>query len=278
MHPMFGIGSVARLAQVSVRTLRYYDEIGLLRPVWVDPATGYRWYEAGQLHRLHRILALRDLGVRLAEIARLLDDDVTVADLRGILLLRRAEAHDRLTAEAERLARVDARLHQMEEPMMTAYEVVVKSIEPERVVAITEEVASVEGIGAVHARLWPRLHEALEELGLERVAPSIAVETGENPIRFTAALPVPHDVRVAGGDVVALELPGIARAATTVMYGTPDFDAGFEALRAWIGNAGERAAGELREVYLDCDGPRSTWVVELQLALNGSDAARPANA
>src|SRR3954453_20263808 len=130
---MFVIGTVARLAQVSVRTLRYYDEIGLLRPVWVDPATGYRWYDPDQLHRLHRILALRELGVRLVDIGRLLDEDVAVADLRGILLLRRAEAHDRRAAEAGRLARVEARLRQMEEPDMEDYEVVVKAAEPVRV-------------------------------------------------------------------------------------------------------------------------------------------------
>lgn len=52
---MYGIGTVARLAQVSVRTLRYYDGLGLLRPIWADPDTGYRWYAPDQLHRLHRI-------------------------------------------------------------------------------------------------------------------------------------------------------------------------------------------------------------------------------
>ena len=68
---MYGIGTVARLAQVSVRTLRYYDELGLLRPRWTDPGTGHRWYAPDQLPRLHRILALRDLGVGLADIGRL---------------------------------------------------------------------------------------------------------------------------------------------------------------------------------------------------------------
>ena len=101
---MYRIGTVARLAQVSVRTLRHYDDVGLLTPTRVDPETGYRWYGPEQLARLHRILALRDLGVPLGEIAELLGNDVTVEQLRGILLLRRAEAHDRIAEEAERLA------------------------------------------------------------------------------------------------------------------------------------------------------------------------------
>lgn len=53
---MFSIGEFARLGGVSVRTLRHYDEIGLLRPAQVDPVTGYRGYLASQLGQLNRIL------------------------------------------------------------------------------------------------------------------------------------------------------------------------------------------------------------------------------
>ena len=56
---MYGIGTVARLAQVSVRTLRHYDEVGLLKPAHVDPLTGDRRYTPDQVLRLHRILVLR---------------------------------------------------------------------------------------------------------------------------------------------------------------------------------------------------------------------------
>ena len=69
-------------------------------PAWVDPQSGYRWYTPEQLHRLHRILVLRDLGVSLAEIASLLDAEVTIEQLRGILLLREAEARERMEAES----------------------------------------------------------------------------------------------------------------------------------------------------------------------------------
>ena len=72
---MYGIGLVARLAQVSVRTLRHYDNLGLLKPSHVDPLTGYRHYTPDQVLRLHRILVLRDLGVPLAQIGGLIDDD-----------------------------------------------------------------------------------------------------------------------------------------------------------------------------------------------------------
>jgi DNA-binding transcriptional MerR regulator len=92
---MFSIGEFARFAGVSVRTVRYYDEVGLLPPVAVDPATGYRSYGADQLARLHRIVALKELGLSLRQLQPLLDD-LDPAELRGMLQLRRAELEDRV--------------------------------------------------------------------------------------------------------------------------------------------------------------------------------------
>ena len=70
---MFSIGEFARLGAVSIRTLRHYDEIGLLPPAEVDPVTGYRFYSAKQLRQLNRIVALKDLGLTLGQIRQLLD-------------------------------------------------------------------------------------------------------------------------------------------------------------------------------------------------------------
>lgn len=276
---MFGIGTVASMAQVSVRTLRYYDETGLLHPAWVDPETGYRWYGPDEIHRLHRILALRDLGVSLTEIAVLLESDLSTDALRGILLLRRAEARDRMAAESKRLARVEARLNQLEEPAMTTYDIVTKAVEPIWVLATDTEVPDVSGIVDAHGRTWPRLHAVLDELGVSFTAPSIAVEApfaadagtaghqGPGPIRLTLGLPVPESVHHESTDVSTRVLPGHAQVASTVVRGDEDFGAGFDALERWIRDAGLTRTGELRELYLDCDGPRGTWVTELQLVL-----------
>jgi DNA-binding transcriptional MerR regulator len=87
---MIRIGDFSRLSRVSVKTLRFYDEKGLLRPIQVDWFTGYRHYEYHQLPRLYRILALKDLGFSLEEIGELLRDDVTTGHLRGMLKLRQA--------------------------------------------------------------------------------------------------------------------------------------------------------------------------------------------
>ena len=127
---------------------------------------------------------------------------------------------------------------------MSDYDVVVKRTDAEWVVAITETIDTLDDIVATHGRLWPRLHLILGQIDVERVPPSIAVERGGGPIEFTAALPVPDGTTYDGDGARTLELPGLARAATTVMYGD-DFNGGFGALY--------------------------TWVVELQLALQPRD-------
>ncbi len=91
---MFNIGEFARLGGVSARTLRHYDEIGLLRPATVDPDTGYRGYSAAQLGQLTRIMALKELGLSLPQVRRLIDG-ITLDDLHGMLMLRRVQSGSR---------------------------------------------------------------------------------------------------------------------------------------------------------------------------------------
>ena len=107
---MLTIGDFARHGRVSVRMLRHYDAIGLLRPAHVDPSSGYRFYKAAQLSRLNRIVALKDLGFTLQQVQAILDEDVSTEELRGMLRLRRAELEAALAATASGLAQVEARL------------------------------------------------------------------------------------------------------------------------------------------------------------------------
>ena len=92
---MFSIGEFARMGTVSVRTLRHYDDIGLLHPAHVDPETGYRSYTADQLGQLNRIIALKDLGFSLTMTGKLISG-ITLEELRGMLTLRRAQLEQEL--------------------------------------------------------------------------------------------------------------------------------------------------------------------------------------
>ncbi len=84
---MFKIGEFSKLSQVTVKTLRYYDESGLLKPAEVGRFTSYRYYSADQWPRLNRVLALKELGLLLGQIARLLDEGLSPDQLRGMFKL-----------------------------------------------------------------------------------------------------------------------------------------------------------------------------------------------
>ena len=111
MLTMFKIGEFSRFTRVSVKTLRHYDEIGLLRPRVVDRCTKYRYYSADQVPRLNQILALRELGFSLEQIGQLLEAELSLEQLRGMFQRKRTEITTRLRAEEEQLGRVDACEH-----------------------------------------------------------------------------------------------------------------------------------------------------------------------
>ncbi len=124
---MFKIGEFSKLSRVTVKTLRYYDEIGLLKPAEVDRFTSYRYYSVSQLPRLNRILALKDLGLSLDQIGQLLKDDLSPEQIRGMLRLKQAEIRQQVQEEQARLARVEQRLRYIEqEDKMPNYDVVIK--------------------------------------------------------------------------------------------------------------------------------------------------------
>src|SRR5688572_28513677 len=111
---MFKIGEFSKIAQVSGRLLRYYDEIGLLKPQHIDKWTGYRYYTANQLPRLNRILALKELGLSLDQIQQLLDEDIGTDEIRKLYLERKAQLEQSLRDELVRLQQVQLRLNQLD--------------------------------------------------------------------------------------------------------------------------------------------------------------------
>jgi effector-binding domain-containing protein len=250
---MFKIGDFSKLSQVPVKTLRYYDELGLLKPAEVDRWTSYRYYSADQLPRLNRILALKGLGLSLAQIARLLDGDLPPAQIRGMLRLKQAELQQRVQEEQARLARVEARLKQIEqEGKMPAYEVVLKKVEPQMVVAIRDTIPTYSDQGP----LWTELAAYLEQHEARATGPSLTLyhdtEYRERDVDVEVATPVsappPESDRVT-----VRQLLGAEEMACVVHQGSYDtLSQAYNALLAWIEANGYRIVGPNREIYLCC--------------------------
>ena len=102
---MFRIGEFSRLTQVSIRMLRYYDEVGILKPAEVDKWTGHRLYSVEQIPCLNKILYLRDSGLNISEIALALrtDDQSLLTQLDK----KRLEIECAIQAEQEKLKKIE---------------------------------------------------------------------------------------------------------------------------------------------------------------------------
>jgi DNA-binding transcriptional MerR regulator/effector-binding domain-containing protein len=226
---MFKIGDFSRLAQVSVRMLRHYDKLGLLTPNHTDQWTGYRYYTIDQLPRLNRIVALNGLGLTLQEIADLLGDDnaLPAEQLRGMLLLRRAELERELEERRWQLASVEARLQQIEqENDPDPYEIVVKSVAPLPVAALRLTIPTVAEVGYYCNTLYGQLYRQLAAAGVAWDEPELTLyhndEYTETDIDMEVATPVDAALVAAPPPVEHLmfrELPGHDLVAALVFEG-----------------------------------------------------------
>lgn len=80
---MLKISEFSRISQVTIKTLHYYDKLDLLKPAQIEKSTGYRFYSVEQLSRIHRIMALKELGLSLEQIGMMLDQDLSVDEIVG---------------------------------------------------------------------------------------------------------------------------------------------------------------------------------------------------
>ena len=255
---MFRIGEFSRIARVSARLLRYYDELGLLKPGVVDAATGYRYYTSSQLQRLNRILVLKDLGLSLEQIGGVIDQEASADQLRAMLEVRRSDAERALADEAARLRQIEARIAQLDTGSGTDLDDVLIRAEPaRRIVSVRDTVASfVEArqiIGEL-ARTVPKQlpRESLGQIvGIAHSAEfepdAIDVELG-----FVMNGELPAVLPTVGKWTLAVrELPAVPSMAACVRVGLPEHA---HLVTGKIGRYvelnGYRLAGPSREVFL----------------------------
>jgi DNA-binding transcriptional MerR regulator len=269
---MFKIGDFSNLTRVPVRTLHYYDDIGLFTPQHVDPFTGYRYYSFEQLPRLNRILALKDLGFALEQIAHMLDENISADELSGMLRLRRAELQQQVEDTQERLARVEARLKQIrEEGKMSEHEILIKRVEPVKIASAREVVAAPEQMRERCTALLDAACELIKQADLKGTGTTLALyhdnSLGGIDVEMAEFLSDSTNPSAKLGQAGVRELPAVETMATVVYHGSYDNFAAVGELHAamgrWIENNGYRINGPNREIYLHYS-PGADGVMELQ--------------
>ena len=268
---MLNIGEFARLGQVSPRMLRHYDRIGLLTPDRVDPQSGYRSYGVGQLLRLHRLLALRDLGFTLEQVGRLLDGELPVEQLRGMLRLRRAQLEQTLADEQARLRRIEAHLRAIEgSHTVDSHDILIKQTQPLRVAETKGTAAGLasEYIAPLFMALAPKLARHVQQSGAQ---PGTLVGYYDEPaedgtVGVHVAFEIGDQAVPAADGIEIVELPVVEVASVMHRGDMDDIGLVYEDLIRWIEDSGHRLAGYSRELYLEM-GENGPNVTELQMPI-----------
>ena len=264
---MFGIGEFSRIARVSCRLLRYYDEIGLFAPARIDEATGYRYYSAAQLPRLNRILVLRELGLTLEQIGRAIGGELPAAELRGMLLMRRSEIEQTMAAQAQRLRQIESRIAQIEVEGQAVDDVLVRREPARRLLSMRQTVPSfAEGVRLIGELLAsvPRLvgEGALGEFVAIAHAQDFEPENLDVEFGFflASAVKPPEGFQLS-------ELASVEHLACCVRVGPPQAAHLTTArIGRFIEANGYRVSGPNREVFLQRPASRNMddAVVEMQ--------------
>ena len=272
---MFRIGEFSKIARVSGRLLRYYDEIGLLSPQSIDPETGYRYYSARQLPRLNRILVLKELGLSLEHIARLLDQETSAEEIRGMLTFRKAQIEQSLQEEMERLRIVEVRLQQIDtHGQMQEPDVILKAVPAAPFLSLRDVLPGMDAIERLVRRIATAVPARVGRPNLGHLAVII-----HSPLYDPAALDVevgylllgkgPQSLNLSEEEVLTLRtLPAVETMATLAHVGrVSDSHRSSGALAGWMERHGWQMSGTGREllIQLPQSQEQDEAVVEIQL-------------
>ena len=155
---MYQIGLFSKINHITTKTLRHYDEIGLLKPDFVDYSSGYRYYTSKQLPRLHRILALKQLGLSLGEIKELIENPVNI---EMFLKMKEKELIKQIREDEQKLGQVRSWQEILQGGRIMNYSAIIKELP-----AVT--VASMRTIAPSYNsyfELMPRMGEEMKRQG-----------------------------------------------------------------------------------------------------------------
>lgn len=249
MPSQYRIGEFAALSGVSAKTLRFYDEIGLLHPASIDPRTRYRFYVPQQLEELASILALKEIGVPLAEVrnfTRKAGAGSSSGDRREMLGDLKRTLELSIQTASQSLNWVNAALKELD-GSSRPIPVVVKRRQPVLIASIRSRLGNYAEISRLEKELSDALpqHAVGELRGVlwHRCADSGALE-GEAFVGLKE--------RVAARSLYDLkQLPAATLACAYSDWDDDRSEQTYRAITRWMNIRGYRLAGPKREIYLD---------------------------
>ena len=262
---LYKIGMFAAMNHVTVKTLRFYEEQGLLNPALIHPETGYRYYTLSQMAVLHQITALKLAGFTLEEIARINSG----ADEKAVLLKKKSELLTKISELTRQIAMVDGYLSRKETRLCTP--VLIKTI-PETTVAYLR--TRLKSYDNLFDRM-PEMGALMEKAGCECAVPEYCFTAYPEPGYREADILVEIcesvvEAKEETGDLQFKTLPGIQAACVFHRGSYRTFSQSYETVLRYIEENGYEIAGEIRESYIDGvwnKDDESQWLSEIQVPI-----------
>jgi effector-binding domain-containing protein len=241
------IGQFSKVCWLSIKALRLYDELGLLEPAFIDPRTGYRYYEPAQASRARAIALLRSLDMPLLDIKDLLAES-DPDKLRSKLEAHHADLESRLRDHQYMLRRVEQLMKRGE---LVSYEITVKEIEPTRVVGAIVDTTP-ESISSDAPAVYHQLYDSLTRRSIAPAGPPrlIYLEMEDDAWRIEPCVPVAEDIN--GEDELQVHEMRGGRVATALHVGPYDeLGIAWDEVSKWVTARGHKTGAQPYDVYLN---------------------------
>ena len=244
---MLKIGEFSKISRVSIRMLRHYDDIGLLKPAELDDLTGYRYYREEQLFIIGRITALKDMGFALADIVRILEIHDDKEQLDAFLSAREKELTEQAKLTEYRLMLLDTARKRLRKEQNMSFDVTLKTI-PERYAATVHMIVpryEDEGIA------WAKLREVKNLVPAEpcyAIAEFLDDEFKEENVELIVSMSV--NGKYEDTENVKFKTIPAAKVASCVVKGSYDqMSDACATVISWINANGYKLSGPMFNIY-----------------------------
>ncbi len=265
---MFKIGDFSKLTRVSVRMLRHYDEIDLLKPNSIDNFTAYRFYSADQIPRVNRIQVLRQMGFSLSEIVGLMEKDLDSKQLISLLMNRKREISEIINNENEKLLRVESLIRFIDkEDSIMKYDICIKSIPAYKVISLRDIIPAYNEEG----KLWQELHAFTSKNNIKGIAPFYAIYNDEgykeSDVDVEVTMCINESV-VETERIKVKELEEVPEMAVILHQGPfEEMSSAYHALGVWMASNNYEMHGQTRAIYHKgpwCETDSANYLTEIQ--------------
>jgi DNA-binding transcriptional MerR regulator/effector-binding domain-containing protein len=266
---MFKIGDFSKINRVTIKALHLYDEMGLLKPQFVDKVNNYRFYGTEQFVTIQKIIALKQIGLSLSDIAILMQKDISSDEFIARLKLKEQEKRSEIKSEKDRLRQLQTLINTIQKEQNMQNLITTRDLPGAIVASMRKVVKNYDEFFT----FWPAMGELMKAQDLKCSLPPYAFSIFHDGAYKEDSIDVEicEAVVTSGKDqegMVFKTIPEVPKAACLIHKGPySTLGKSYAILVRWIEENGYELADNMRESYHDGiwnqEDPNQ-WITEIQ--------------